>query len=151
MYFIFLVGGNDFESLINLGFSSVPILHSSISDLKGSILGFLGTSFKSNKLVRGLNPLGKELSLRLITSVSSLIISSISVCSKLSISNFVNLVGINLSISSPSISFIYISFLVSGSIDVSVSMLLLLNSSFEIKMLFIYLSSKNTCQLFKLS
>ena len=134
MYFTFSVGGNDFESLISLGFSSMPILHSSISYLEGSILGFLGTSFESNKYSGGVNPFGNKLSLILITLVSSLIISSISICYNLSTSNLVNLVGLSLYISSPSISS-----LVSGSIYISVSILLLVNSSSEIKKLFIYL------------
>jgi len=95
MYFTFLVGGNDFESFINFGFSLVPMLYSSISDLTGSLIGFLGTSFDSNKSSKGVNPLGKKLSLRLITLVSSLIILSISSCSKFSTSDLVNLVGLN--------------------------------------------------------
>lgn len=67
MYLSFSVGGNDFESLINFGLSSMPMLHSSMSNINGSILGFLGTSFESNKSSRGVNPFGKNLSLGLIT------------------------------------------------------------------------------------
>jgi len=92
MYFTFS-GGKDFESFINFGFSSIPILHSSISDSKGSRFGFLGISFESNKSSKGVNPLGKKLSLRLIISESSLIISSISSCFRFCTSDFVNLVG----------------------------------------------------------
>ena len=87
------MGGNDFESFINLGYSSKPILHSSMSDFKGSILGFLGIPFESNKSSKGVNPFGKKLSLRLINSDYSSIASSISICFRFRISNFVNFVG----------------------------------------------------------
>ena len=53
MYFMFSAGGNAFDNLIGLVFSSVPMLHSSMSDLKGSIFGFLATSFESNKSSNG--------------------------------------------------------------------------------------------------
>ena len=117
------MGGNDFKSLINFGFSLVPILHSFISNLTSSILGFLGTSLESNKSSKGVNPLSKKLSSRLITLVSSFIISSISTFSRFSTSDLVNLVGLNLSSSSPFISLISNSSLMLGSMDVSVSML----------------------------
>ena len=93
MYFSFSAGGNFLEILISLGFSSVPMLHSSISDLRGSILGFLATSLESKRSSSGANPLGKILSLRFKTSDSSLINSSISIVSNFSISTLVNLVG----------------------------------------------------------
>lgn len=45
---------------MNLGLSSVPMLHYSISALKGSIFGFLARSFESNKSSKGTNPLGRK-------------------------------------------------------------------------------------------
>jgi len=96
MYFTFLVEGSDFDSLISLGLSSMPMLHYSISDFNGSILGFLGTSFESNKSSSAVKPFGKRVSLRLIISLSSLIVSSISTCSRLSIFDLVNYVGLKL-------------------------------------------------------
>lgn len=59
MYFSFSAGGNALDNLIRLGFYFFPMLHSSISDFKGSIFGFLATSFESNKSY-GANPLGKS-------------------------------------------------------------------------------------------
>ena len=93
MYFKFLARGNALDHLTSLGFSSVPMLNSSISDLKGSILVFLVTSLESKRSSNGANPLGKKNSLRFKTSNSSLINSSISNVSNFSISTLVNLVG----------------------------------------------------------
>lgn len=145
MYFTFSIGGNEFESLINFGFSLVPTLHSSISYFRGSNFGFLGTSFESNKSSKGVNLLGKKLSLRLMTSVSSSIISSISISFRLSTSDFVNLGGWNLSISSLSISLISILFLKFRSIVMSIFILLFTNSSSKVKNFFICFSLANTC------
>jgi len=64
MYFSFSAGDNSLDNLISLGFYFIPILHSSTSDLKGSIFGFLATSFESKKSSNGANPLGKKLFLR---------------------------------------------------------------------------------------
>lgn len=72
----------------------MPMFHSSMSDLCGSILGFLATPFESNKSSKGVKPFGKKLSLRFNISDSSSIISSISTFSKLSISDWLNLVGL---------------------------------------------------------
>ena len=68
MYFKFLAGGNALDNLISLGFSYVPMLHSSMSDIKGSILGFIATSLESKISSNGANPLGKMLSLSFKTS-----------------------------------------------------------------------------------
>lgn len=65
MYFNFSAGGNALDNLIILGFCYIPMLHPSVSDLKGSIFSFLATSFESNKYSNGNNPLGKMLVLRL--------------------------------------------------------------------------------------
>ena len=94
MYFYFSCWGKYLESLIILGFNSVPILHSSMSDLTRSILGFLATSFESNRSSEGVKPFGKKLSLRFNISDSSSMISSIYTLSNLSISNWLNLVGL---------------------------------------------------------
>ena len=67
MYFKFSAGGKALDILMSLGFSSVPILHSSISDLRCSILGFLATSLDLKRCSSGANPLGKMLSLRFKT------------------------------------------------------------------------------------
>ena len=71
---------------MSLGFCSVPILHSSMSDLNDSIFGFLATSFEQKRYSNGANPLGKNLFLRFKMSESSSANSSISTFSKLSIS-----------------------------------------------------------------
>ena len=93
MYFNFLTGGNALDILTSLGFYSFPMLHSSISDLRGSILGFISTSLESKRSSNGANPLGKKISLRFKTYDSSLDNSSISTVSNFSISTLVNLVG----------------------------------------------------------
>lgn len=62
IYFCFSAEGKDLDNLTILGFSLVPMLHSSKSALVGYILGFLATSFKSNNSSKGTNPLEKTLS-----------------------------------------------------------------------------------------
>lgn len=97
MYLRFSPGGKAFDILMSFGLSPVPMLSSSISTLRGSILGFLATSLEPNKFSKGTNPLGKKIFFRLRISGSSFIISSISTFSKISISTLVNLVGLAIS------------------------------------------------------
>jgi hypothetical protein len=61
MYFLFFSGGRDLDSFIILGFSYVPMWHSSTSLPLASIFGFLATSLKSNKSSNGTKPLGNTL------------------------------------------------------------------------------------------
>jgi hypothetical protein len=72
MYLCFCLGGRDLKSFIILGFSSVPMLHSSTSLPLASILGFLATSLKSNKSYSGTRHLGNTLlfSCRIPESIS---------------------------------------------------------------------------------
>ena len=49
----------------------LPILHSSMSDSVGSIVGFFATSLKSKRSSRGASPRGILLSLDYNTSMSS--------------------------------------------------------------------------------
>ena len=70
-YFFFMFAGIDLASLIFLGWSSVPMLYSSISDYACSIVGFFATSLKSNSSSKGARPPGIFLSLVCSTSTSS--------------------------------------------------------------------------------
>ena len=63
--------GKDLASLIILGLSLVPMLHSSTSESECSIVGLFATSSKSKRSSKGASPQGIFLSFDCNTSISS--------------------------------------------------------------------------------